>query len=158
MSRKQEIEIEIGPGSVVAAICVVGAGVLVGFFALRSGDRPAPPLDPQITSVNSPAAPLDRPNPYTEVTPNVAAQQVIDVLQTTPEGRAQIERIGDKDVALSDFQRANAISDRIAEAAIKEWVQTHNGNFDWALGEVKSICLRNKLQGIPRQYLPESEK
>lgn len=56
------------------------------------------------------------------------------------------------------FQRANGISERIAEAAIKEWVMTHGRDFDWNLEAVKAICLRNKASGIPRAYLPEAEK
>jgi len=52
-------------------------------------------------------------------------------------GLAKAQELGDKDVALTRFQRANDISDEIAEAAIKEWVLTHNGNFDWDLEDVK---------------------
>jgi hypothetical protein len=109
------------------------------------------------TGQNTSAAP-NRPTPYTELSPDAAAQEVMNSLQATPEGRAEIERIGSKDVSLTQFQQENSISDRIAEAAIKEWVQTHDGSFDWDLEEVKRICLRNKQRGIPHQYLPESEK
>ena len=87
-----------------------------------------------------------------------ATQEVMDQLMSTPEGRAEVERLGGKDIALTRLQQANGISDRIAEAAIKEWVFTHNGNFDWELEDVKVICLRNKRSGIPYDYLPESEK
>ncbi len=87
-----------------------------------------------------------------------ATDEVMDQLTSTPQGRAEVERIGGKDVALTRFQQANGISERITEAAIKEWVLTHNGNFDWNLEDVKAICLRNKKSGIPYAYLPESEK
>jgi len=63
----------------------------------------------------------------------------------------------DKDAALTRFQRENDISDRIAEAAVKEWVWKH-GHFNWNLDDVKAYCLRNKRYGIPHAYLPESEK
>jgi len=79
-------------------------------------------------------------------------------IMSTPEGRADVERIGSKDLALTRFQRDNGISDRIAEAAVKEWVINHNGNFDWELEDVEAICLRNQRSGIPYAYLPESEK
>lgn len=92
------------------------------------------------------------------VDPDVATKTVMDNLMSTPHGRAEVERIGGKDVELARFQSEQAISDRIAEAAIKEWVITHQGNFDWNLADVKAICLRNKQSGIPRAYLPESEK
>jgi hypothetical protein len=59
---------------------------------------------------------------------------------------------------LNCFQRVHGISERIAEAAIKEWVLTHNGDFDWDLDEVKAICLRNLRDGIPKRYLPETEQ
>ena len=42
----------------------------------------------------------------------------------------------------------------MAEAAIKEWVLTHNGNFDWDLEDVKRICLRDKAEGTPNKYSP----
>lgn len=87
-----------------------------------------------------------------------ATEQVMDEIMSTPQGRAEVERIGNKDVQLTRFQQANGISERIAEAAIKEWVLTHNGNFDWNLEDVKAICLRNKRSGIPQKYLRESEK
>jgi len=35
---------------------------------------------------------------------------------------------------------------------------THGRDSDWNLEDVKAICLRNKASGIPRAYLPESEK
>ena len=111
-------------------------------FALGGSDSPA--SKPQ---TNEPA-----------FDPDQATEEVMDQITSTPEGRAEVERIGGKDVALTRFQQANGISKRIAEAAIKEWVLAHNGNFDWDLEEVKAICLRNKRSGIPSAYLPESEK
>ena len=92
------------------------------------------------------------------INPDDAADEIMNELTATPQGRAEVERIGNKDLQLRRFQEQYGISDRIAEAAIKEWVLTHNGDFDWNLNEVKQICLRNKRSGIPRQYLPESEK
>ena len=71
-----------------------------------------------------------------------ATQEVTEVLLSDPSTAAKAQELGDKDAALTRFQRANDISDEIAEAAIKEWVLTHNGNFDWDLGDVKKICLR----------------
>jgi hypothetical protein len=64
----------------------------------------------------------------------------------------------DKDAQLTEFQKANGVSDRIAEAAIKEWVITHDGNVEWNLADVKKSCLRNLRDGIPYKFLPESEK
>ena len=90
--------------------------------------------------------------------PDKAAEQVLSTIMSTPEGRSEVERLGGKDNALSAFQVENGISERIAEAAIKEWVLTHNNSFDWDLEDVKTICIRNRDQGIPRDYLPESEK
>jgi len=87
-----------------------------------------------------------------------ATQEVMQEITSTPEGRAEVERIGNKDLALTRFQQEHGISERIAEASIKEWVLTHNGNFDWNLEDVKAICLRNQRSGIPYAYLPESEK
>ncbi len=83
-----------------------------------------------------------------------ATEEVMDRIMSTPEGRSEIERLGAKDLALTRFQQANGISERIAEASITEWVFTHNGNFDWDLEDVKAICLRNKRYGIPHEYLP----
>jgi len=90
--------------------------------------------------------------------PEAAAKEVLDTIMSTPQGRAEVERIGGKDNALTDFQKVNGISEPIVEAAIKEWVLTHKNNFDWDLEEVKAICLRNMSSGIPYQYRPESEK
>jgi len=75
-------------------------------------------------------------------TPDQAAKEVMDQLTSTPAGRAAVDHAERKEEELSSFQRANGISDRIVEAAIKEWVITHNGNFDINLEEVESICLR----------------
>jgi hypothetical protein len=95
---------------------------------------------------------------YMGQTPDAAARDVLGKLNSTQEGRVAVERLASKDDQLTDFQNLNGISDRIAEAAIKEWVTTHGGNFNWDLEAVKSICLRNMRSGIPYKYLPESEK
>ena len=81
-------------------------------------------------------------------------QEVTEVLLSDPSTAAKAQELGDKDAALTRFQRANDIPDEIAEAAIKEWVLTHNGNFDWDLEDVKRICLRDKVEGIPKKYRP----
>ncbi len=94
------------------------------------------------------------PKPFNELTPDEATKLVIEEITSTPEGRAAVERLGSKDQELTQFQQKNGISEQISEAAIKEWVLTHNGNFDWALEDVKAICLRNKTSGIPSDYLP----
>ena len=90
--------------------------------------------------------------------PEENARQVMDQVMSTPEGRATATRLADKDDELSTFQRTHGISERIAEAAIKEWVMTHGRNFDWDLDDVKAICLRNQRDGIPYEWLPEAEK
>ena len=91
-------------------------------------------------------------------TPDENARQVMDQVMSTPQGRATATRLADKDDQLTAFQQANGISERIAEAAIKEWWIKHGGDFDWNLEEVKAICLRDKVSGIPPEYLPEAEK
>ena len=91
-------------------------------------------------------------------TPEQAAKEVLDQITSTPEGRATADRLASKDRQLTEFQRLHGMSDRIAEAAIKEWVLTHGGDFDWDLQDVKAICLRNLRNGIPFEYFPESEK
>src|SRR5580692_5208533 len=83
--------------------------------------------------------------------------EVMDEVMSTPEGRANVDRAANKEIQLTEFQEANGISNRIAEAAIKEWVIKHK-RFGYDLDEVKVICLRNKRDGIPYEYLPESEK
>lgn len=85
-------------------------------------------------------------------------EQAMEQLLSTSAGRSEAHRLGSKDDDLATFQKQNDVSDEVAEAAIKEWVLTHNGEFDWNLEEVKAICLRNKTAGIPKQYLPESKK
>lgn len=90
-----------------------------------------------------------------------AVNQVMSKIMATPQGRAEVERVANQDDELTRFQHENGISDRIAEAAIKEWFMTHNKNpfrDYWNLEDVKRICLRNKREGIPYQYLPEREK
>lgn len=91
-------------------------------------------------------------------TPDENARQVMDQVMSTPQGRATATRLADKDDQLTAFQRANGISERIAEAALKEWVMTHGRDFDWNLDDVKAICLRNQRDGIPHEWLPEAEK
>ena len=78
-----------------------------------------------------------------------ATQKVTEVLLSNPSTAAKAQELGDKDVAPTRFQQANDISDEIAEAAIKEWVLTHNGNFDWDLEDVKKICLRAFIPNVP---------
>ena len=90
--------------------------------------------------------------------PQENARQVMEQVMSTPQGRATATRLANKDDELTAFQRANGISERVAEAAIKEWVMTHGRNFDWDLADVKAICLRNKASGIPYEWLPEAEK
>lgn len=90
-------------------------------------------------------------------TPEQNAKEVAAQLTSTPEGKAAADRLASKDDQLTDFQKANDISERVAVAAIKEWVTKH-GNYDWDLEDVKVICLRNQRDGIPNDYLPESEK
>lgn len=79
-------------------------------------------------------------------TPEQNAEAVYQQLTSSPVGRKAADRLGSKDDQLTAFQRLNGISDTIAEAAIKEWVLGHSGNFDWDLEEVKVICLRLKKQ------------
>ena len=90
--------------------------------------------------------------------PEENARQVMEQVMATPEGRVTATRLANKDDELTAFQRAHGISERIAEAAIKEWVMTHGRNFDWNLEDVKAICLRNQRDGIPHEWLPEAEK
>jgi|LakMenEpi03Aug12_release.lakeMendotaPanAssembly.Ray.scaffolds.fasta_scaffold483508_1 hypothetical protein len=103
-------------------------------------------------------APSTSPTGFMANTPDENARQVMDQVMSTPQGRATATRLADKDDQLTAFQQSNGISERIAEAAIKEWVMTHGRDFDWNLEDVKAICLRNKASGIPRAYLPEAEK
>lgn len=79
-------------------------------------------------------------------TPEQNAQEVLSQVTSTPQGRATVDRLASKDEQLTAFQRAHGISDSVAEAAIKEWVIQHNGNFDYSLEAVKAICLRMKRQ------------
>jgi hypothetical protein len=90
--------------------------------------------------------------------PEHGAKEQLDGQPPTTESKAPAELVLSKEEQLTEFQKANDISDRIAAAAIKEWVATHDGAPDWSLEEVKTICLRNKRDGIPENYLPESEK
>ena len=79
-------------------------------------------------------------------TPEQNAQEVLSQVTSTPQGRVTVDRLASKDDQLTAFQRAHGISDSVAEAAIKEWVIQHNGNFDYNLEAVKAICLRMKRQ------------
>ncbi len=79
-------------------------------------------------------------------TPEDNAQEVVEQLTSTPEGRATADRLASKDDQLTAFQRANEVPDSIAEAAINKWVIEHGGNFDWDLEEVKAICHSIKRQ------------
>jgi len=63
---------------------------------------------------------------------------------STEAGRRAVQTLADKDLELTRFQQAHGISDRIADRAIKEWVLSHNGDFNWDLEDVKQICLRLK--------------
>lgn len=94
----------------------------------------------------SPVKPYDMPaeSGFMTNTPDQNADVLANQLTSTPEGAAMAHRLADKDDQLTAFQRMNDISDDIAEAAIREWVTTHNGNFDWDLEDVKAICLRRK--------------
>ena len=83
-------------------------------------------------------------------------KHVMDQVLSTPAGHSKVQQINNKDNDLTSFQQQHNISSENAEAAIKEWILTHNGHFDWNLEEVKAICLRNYETGIPKQYLPES--
>ena len=93
-----------------------------------------------------------------------AVETVIEETMSTAQGRMDVLSAEAKDLILTRFQRQNGISDRIVEASIKEWVATNwkagRGleNFDYDLEEVTAICLRNKRNGIPHRYIPESEK
>ena len=80
-------------------------------------------------------------------TPEQNAKEVADKLTAAPEGVAG--RLAGKYDRLGESQKSDGISERIVEAAIKEWVAEHGGDFDWSLEGVTAICLRNKRNGIP---------
>jgi len=96
-------------------------------------------------------------------------KELIASWRRTPEGRRELDELEVvlkldklKVDALEKFQREHAISEQIAESSIKEWIWTHNdmkasgkANWNWDLDEVKAICLRNKKNGIPKEYLVE---
>ena len=107
---------------------------------------------------NGAARPSDPNSGFMANSPEENARQVMEQVMSAPERRATATRLADKDDQLTAFQKANGVSDRIAEAAIKEWVMTNGRNFDWDLEDVKAICLRNQRSGIPHAYLPEAEK
>lgn len=47
-------------------------------------------------------------------------KEVMNEIASTPQGQSQEERIGGKDVALTQFQDANGISEKLVEVTIKE--------------------------------------
>lgn len=79
---------------------------------------------------------------FNDTTAEDEIEMIVDSIMSTPEGRAAAQRVTDRDDQLTHFQRANGISDKVAEAAIMEWVVGHGGNFDWDLEDVKAICRR----------------
>jgi hypothetical protein len=87
-----------------------------------------------------------------------ARGEQLDGQAPAPESKAPADKVVSKEEQLGEFQKANDISDQVVAAAIKEWTATHDGGPDWSLEEVEMICLRNKRDGIPEKYLPESEK
>lgn len=130
----------LGAGIVAMLLAVIGLALVITREGGSLSDfHPAPSDD----SVNFDAA--------------KAANDMVEQIASTPEGVEAIEYYGGKNVELTRFQKQFGISDRIAEAAIKEYVVT-TGNLDYDLARVKTICLRNARNGIPYDYLPESEK
>ena len=126
---------EVGVVSVV-----VGIFVLLIVIAQNSPDDTSNSLGSH--SVNN--EPEKSTSGYMGQSPDQAAKEVLDQITSTPEGSAAVDRLASKDDQLTEFQRTHGISDQVAEAAIKEWVITHRGNFDWNLEDVKAICLRKK--------------
>lgn len=122
--------------------------VLLVFVGIRLLPKRAPESNPVRVVENRPVT----------INPDVQTKVVMDTLLSTQHGRDLVKKYGSKDNALTAYQQANGISDEIAEAAIKEWVETHGRNFDWDLDDVIVICMRNKRSGIPFDYLPESAK
>ena len=92
---------------------------------------------------SSPTTEQRQVNPiFNDTTTEDEIETIVDSIMSTPEGRAGAQRVTDRDNQLTHFQRANGISDEVAEAAIMEWVVGHGGNFDWDLEDVKAICRR----------------
>ncbi len=121
-------------------VAVIG----LAFLPALIGKNEVPPSSTSKPVVRMPVEPM--------------VEQIMKELLSTPSGRSEVQRIGGKDNDLTEFQKQHDISEEIAEAAIKEWVLTHNGQFDWNIKDVEAICLRNKKRGIPYEYLPESKK
>jgi len=114
-----------------SALLLVAAFFLSG-CGNESTSTDEPRLDPPSTNGT----------PQEEKTIDNEIETIVDAIMSTPEGRAAAQRVHDRDEQLTQFQRANGISDKVAEAAIMEWVVGHGGNFDWDLEDVKAICRR----------------
>lgn len=131
-----------------------GAFALVLFNALRN-----PGGGENSSSGGTPSTALDSSNTgFMGQTPDQAAREVLDQISSTPAGRAAVDHIAQKNDQLDAFQAERGYSDRIVEAAIKEWVTTHGGNYDWNLEQVKKICVRNARYGIRNEFRTESER
>ncbi len=85
---------------------------------------------------------------------NQAANEVTRRMLTQPDVATKASGIASREAAFERFLQKHGVSDEIAEAAIKEWVLTHGGDFDWVLEEVQEICLRNQRSRIPEAYKP----
>lgn len=136
--------VEWGNGlAFVALIIAVGAGV---FFAMNSLQQWSTNLAQQRRA--QAAAEVDWDHMQRNKTgflansPEENAKQVTDILLSAPGGQALADRLVEKDKKLTEFQRANGISDEVVEAAITEWVLKHGMNYDWDLEDVKAICRR----------------
>lgn len=82
--------------------------------------------------------------------------QVMDHFMSTPAWHSKAQQIDNKENDLTSVQQQHNITSENAEAALKEWILTRSGHFDWNLEEVTDIRLRNYDTGIPKQYLPDS--
>ena len=95
-------------------------------------------------------------------TTNREAKVEAEIVQMTDEvlheakSNPEIARMVDDIAGLDRFQREYGLSDRIIEAACKESTIRNGG--EWVLEEVKRYAFRNQRDGIPFNYLPESEK
>lgn len=136
--------VEWGTYPAIAAL-LIGFGPAV-YFAIRSLEPWAENLRQQQRA--RAAAEYDRKHQernktgYLANSPEENAKQVTDLLLSAPGGQALADRLVDKDKKLTEFQRANGISDEVVEAAITEWVLKHGMNYDWDLEDVKAICRR----------------
>ena len=144
---------------VAASVALTALLVLLAIAGRQSSPQP-PTLHPSSEAAQKLSSPDDL-----IADADRTAKEYARYLSRTPERRQKLDRISTalkrieiKDAALARFQSENAISDQIAEAAIKEWVLTHNANVDWDLEDVKRICFRNKMNGIPHEYLPYAEQ